>query len=299
MIWEQRFLRALQTSRTGFDQTPDWRAALALYQDLSSDESDELDHAVLGMIDQDYRNSADHIGEHDLFADVMTSLPAGMDPDDLLCVEAAVMVAGERGLGAALFRLNRLMRAPRWHALFPRLLWLNYQGVEAQRKLAMTPAGRCLGAILGMALGSSLRPAADGAIVQQIGHPLQAAFQLVLERKSVTVGPVSRWLLAIAGSPEDQDGQALSEMIQTGVAVTGEYSLQMIQGDLEASLMQVLGETESNRVGVGAIAGAYFGPLGAPRRWTTKLADRERLEAVAETLWAIRPKATYKESEGN
>lgn len=66
------------------------------------------------------------------------------------------MVAAERGLGEALFAFNRLMRAPRWHALSSRLFWLNQQGFGAQRKLMQTEAGRFLGAMLGLACGDAL-----------------------------------------------------------------------------------------------------------------------------------------------
>lgn len=297
MTWDQRFVKVLQDSKSGFDQTPDWRSALGLYKDLNPSESHQLDRAVLAMIDQEYRNP-ESIGEHDPFADVMTSLPAGMDPDDLLCVEAAVMVAGERGLGEALFRLNRLMRAPRWHALFPRLLWLNYEGIEAQRKLALTPAGRCLGAVLGMALASCLRPGPEGAFVTQISPTLHEAFSRVQDGKALTDGPYSRWFLAISGSPQDQEGQTISEVISGQVNRTG-FPDPPIKGDLEESLLPVLNvESEETRLGVGALAGAHFGPLGSPRRWTAPLAGRERLEAVAEALWAIRARGSQEESEG-
>jgi ADP-ribosyl-[dinitrogen reductase] hydrolase len=153
--WDRLFLEALKRSRSEFDEKPDWRAALALYDRLAPAEQAELDRAVVAMIDEDYKNphaSADSSP----WEEVLAPLPAGMTPDDLLCIEAAVMVAAERGIGEALFAFNRLMRAPRWHALYPRLEWLSVHGLEAQRKLAATRAGRYLGAMLGLAAGDAL-----------------------------------------------------------------------------------------------------------------------------------------------
>ncbi len=155
MDWEKRFLDALKASRPAWDEPPDWRAALALYDGLQPGEAAELDAAVLKMIDVDYRNPH---SSHDRlpFDEVMVSLPSGMSPDDLLCIEAAVLVAAERGLGDAFFRFNRLMRNPTWHPMTSRLEWLNREGPQAQRKLAGTRAGRYLGALLGLAAGDAL-----------------------------------------------------------------------------------------------------------------------------------------------
>jgi ADP-ribosyl-[dinitrogen reductase] hydrolase len=152
---ELRFLTALRESRGAWDEPADWRAALALYDQLSPDEAAALDRAVLAMIDIGYRNP--HASHERLpFDDVMVNLPAGMSPEDLLCIEAAVLVAAERGLGEAFFALNRLMRVPTWHILQGRLEWLSREGFEAQRKLAMTRAGRSFGALLGHAVGDAL-----------------------------------------------------------------------------------------------------------------------------------------------
>lgn len=155
MDWDQRLLALLHGSRLGYDDAPDWRAALSLYDGLSPSEMAALDHHLLGMISEEYRNP--HSSRENLpYDDVMVNLPAGMVPDDLLCIEAAVLVAAERGLGEALFAFNRLMRAPRWHALSPRLQWLHQEGFTAQRRLMETTAGRYLGALLGLAAGDAL-----------------------------------------------------------------------------------------------------------------------------------------------
>jgi ADP-ribosyl-[dinitrogen reductase] hydrolase len=155
MDWQLTFLQTLQQSRPDWGEAPDWRAILALYAERSAAEAEALDRTVVAMIDEDYRNPHSS-NEEQPFDDVMVNLPAGMKPDDLLCIEAAVLVAAERGLGEALFGFNRLMRSPRWHALYPRLQWLSLQGPDAHRKLANTRAGRGLGALLGLAVGDAL-----------------------------------------------------------------------------------------------------------------------------------------------
>lgn len=155
LTWEAQFLEALRQSRPAWDEPPDWRACLALYEGLSPDEAEKLDRLVLSMIDEGYRNPHSS-REPQPLDDVMVNLPQGMAPEDLLCIEAAVMVAAERGLGLAYFGLNRLMRSDRWHAFYPRLTWLGDQLLEVQRKLASTDAGRYMGAMLGLACGDAL-----------------------------------------------------------------------------------------------------------------------------------------------
>lgn len=155
MDWERLLLQTLLDSRPAYDEAPDWRSALALYDGLTAEQAAELDRTLLAMISDEYRNP--HSTRENLpFDDVMVNLPAGMVPDDLLCIEAAVLVAAERRLGEALFALNRLMRAPRWHAISPRLYWLNQEGFAAQRRLMETEAGRYVGAMLGLACGDAL-----------------------------------------------------------------------------------------------------------------------------------------------
>lgn len=155
MDWDKRFLEALRASRLAYDEPPDWRAPLSLYEGLSATDAAALDRTLLKMIDEDYKNPHSD-PEPEPFGDVLTALPAGLAPEDLLCIEAAVLVAAERRLGGALFAFNRLMRAPRWHAFYPRLTWLNYEGPQAQVKLSATRAGRGLGAMLGLAAGDAL-----------------------------------------------------------------------------------------------------------------------------------------------
>jgi ADP-ribosyl-[dinitrogen reductase] hydrolase len=155
MDWDKLLLDILHSSRPAYDEPPEWREALKLFDGLTREEAADLDRHLVAMIDEDYRNphgSSDNLP----FDDVMVNLPAGMTPDDLLCIEAAVLLAAERELGEALFAFNRLMRAPRWHAMSPRLIWLNQHGFTAQRKLMETRAGRYLGALLGLAAGDAL-----------------------------------------------------------------------------------------------------------------------------------------------
>jgi ADP-ribosyl-[dinitrogen reductase] hydrolase len=156
MQWDRPFLETLNRSRPDYDEPPRWQAALDLYAPLGGEEAALLDRAVIAMIDEDYRNPAGNGAGDRPFDDVMVNLPAGMTPDDLLCIEAAVLVAAERGLGEAFFAFNRLLRSPRWHAMYPRLLWLAREAFSVQRKLAATQGGRFLGAMLGLAAGDAL-----------------------------------------------------------------------------------------------------------------------------------------------
>lgn len=155
MDWELRFLTALRESHPAWDEPGDWRTALALYDGLSPAETAELDRVVLTMISPTYRNS--HSSHERLpFDDVMVNLPLGMSPEDLLCIEAAVLVAAERGLGEGFFAFNRLMRLPVWHIIQGRLEWLSREAFDAQRRLGLTRAGRSYGALLGLAAGDAL-----------------------------------------------------------------------------------------------------------------------------------------------
>lgn len=161
MDWDQKFLEAVRSSRPAWDAQPDWRAALVLYNGLSPQDAAALDRTVIAMIDEDYRNPHSSM-DNFAFDDVMVNLPAGMTPDDLMCVEAAALVAAERGIGQAFFAVGRLLRSPRWHALNPRLQWLSYHAMDVQRKLGLTRAGRSLGALMGAAVADGLTPGADG-----------------------------------------------------------------------------------------------------------------------------------------
>jgi len=155
MDWEARVLEALRNSRPHWDAPPDWRAVLALYGGLGPAEAAALDRTLLTMIDLGYRNPH---AERELqpFEGVEVSLPAGMAPEDLLCIEAAVLVAAHRGLSDAYFPFARLMSLPTWHVVRSRLTWLDREALTVQRQLALTRAGRSLGALLGLAVGDAL-----------------------------------------------------------------------------------------------------------------------------------------------
>lgn len=155
MDWELQVLTALKASRPSWDEPPDWRAVLALYDGLSAAEAAALDRTLVSMIDVGYRNRhASH--ERQPYEQVEVNLPLGMSPDDLLCIESAVLVAAERGLGGAFFPFTRLMSLPAWHLLQGRLAWLAHEGWSAQRRLGLTRAGRSLGALLGTAVADAL-----------------------------------------------------------------------------------------------------------------------------------------------
>jgi len=171
--WDLRLLAALRSSRPAWDEPPDWRAALTLYEGLPPEDAADLDRAVAAMIDEDYRNPHS-CAENLPFDDVMVNLPAGMTPDDLMCVEAAALVATERGLGSAFFAVGRLLRSPRWHALHPRLHWLSYAALDVQRKLGLTRAGRIQGALVGAAVSDGLSMNEGDLAVGPWGDPMAA-----------------------------------------------------------------------------------------------------------------------------
>jgi ADP-ribosyl-[dinitrogen reductase] hydrolase len=149
MDWEKRVLEALEASRPDPWEPPDWRAVLALYDDLAAADATQLDQTLLRMIDLAYRNPHAQPVEG-------VSLPNGMRPGDLLCLEAAVFVAAERGLPGAFFPFNRLLRTPTWHPLSTAMHWLGNSALAVQRRLALTRAGRYLGALLSLAAGDAL-----------------------------------------------------------------------------------------------------------------------------------------------
>lgn len=155
MDWDLRVLEALRAARAHWDEAPDWRAVLALYEGLSPDEAAALDRALVSTIDIGYRNP--HTArEQQPFDQLEVGLPSGMAPEDLLCIEAAVLAAAARGLGDAYFPFTRLMGLPVWHLVQGRLTWLDREGFAAQRALGLTRAGRGLGALLGLAVGDAL-----------------------------------------------------------------------------------------------------------------------------------------------
>lgn len=271
MDWELAFLQALRDSRAGWDEAADWRGALGLYRNLSAAEARRLDAALLRMIDQDYRNP--HSSRESLpFDDVQVNLPAGMVPEDLLCIESAVLVATERGVGEAYFALNRLMRQPRWHAMSGRLHFLNYEGPAAQRRLAMTCAGRNHGALVGLALAEALR--GEGEL--SVG----------------SWGPLTDSALALAAAEPEKGLASLlpdpyRQSLTQALAGEGDAQILPVQGNgpgMEESLRRALNYSGEERAARGALAGARFGPLAAPRIWSSALRERLRLEEAAEAF---------------
>lgn len=327
--WDGKLLAALKASARSYDDLPDWRAALSLYEGQAASAQAELDAALVRMIDENYRNPHSQ-REPQPFEGVLAGLPAGMMPDDLLTVEAAVMVAAERGVGEAYFALNELMRAPRWHALFPRLVWLGREAFAAQRKLADTEAGRCAGALLGLALGDALTPGPDGVTVAASGS-MSAAVLAVAEQLSDSVAElqaaVDRAGIVVAavageGAPAGKtadlavqpeaaavqtyvetltallEGRSLREIgslwqqRSVGGAATGSWATAVWCLGTTSSLEDCL--TRAVKLGpeacalAGALAGAHYGPLAAPRRWTAEVRNREPFERAARKLYRIR-----------
>lgn len=269
MDWELAFLSALRNSRPDWDAPPDWRAALALYENLPPADARILDAAILRMVDQDYRNP--HSSHDSLpFDDIQVNLPAGMVPEDLLCIESAILVASERGLGPAYFDFNRLMRQPRWHAMSGRLHFLNYEGPAAQRRLAATCSGRHHGALIGLALAEAVR--GDGDLrVGEWGKVTNAALTLASTEPE-------QGLASLLPATYRQE---LVETLTAGATSEPRPLLGNVR-DVEESLRRALNFSGEERAARGALAGARFGPLSAPRAWSSALRDRLLLEEAAE-----------------
>lgn len=110
-----------------------WEPVVARYRSASAPEQAALGARLLAMIDLDYRNPHSEDADADTAA---VPLPAAMKPDDLLCLEAAVYAAAELGLPGARDRLQAVMRAPRFHAVFPGLRHLHMDLNEVIRRLS-------------------------------------------------------------------------------------------------------------------------------------------------------------------
>jgi hypothetical protein len=352
MVWEQRVLASLQQLDSGSDDNQAWQVVLDLYAGITPPDAAELDLTILTMIDQDYRNAYSRDPVDSPFAALQATLPSGMKPDDLLCVEAAVLTAAERGLGAALFSFNRLLRAPRWHAIYPHLRWLNQEMRDAQKKLAATTAGRYVGALLGFAVGDALGDTAHmyntpsslplGEKTTRMLTVAEAILKAPLDPVSLLSRQPNAWneneilirilpatlgysaridqVLAIAPSQSDlnTDVSAFYSMMhgllhgrskesacaEAGIHLMAVSGIVLDPIRLSAPLkaaMDSLVQTVSFEQTIthaasydgyvsalaGSMAGAVYGPLGIPRKWSTLLVGRERLETIAHALYDL------------
>lgn len=359
-MWDASLLYTLQSSRPAYDEPPRWESVLALYAGLTDDQAESLDRSLLAMITEEYRNP--HSDRADMpFDDVMVNLPAGMHPDDLLCIEAAVMVAAERGLDGAIFAFNRLLRSPRWHAMYPRFHWLGREMTGLQRKLSASRAGRFLGAMLGLAAGDALGAtgfppgewsddtakvlavaagiaqspldpaeavelaAGNGALIctlpaalaygadaaqavriARMTHPNPESDAAVTVYEQVVDAIVNRGAgkqeavaagLTAAGPLAERLGH-LTRLTEPEVESTG-YVVDTLEAalwcfltteTLEDCIVRAVNlgkDTDSVGAAAGGLAGAYYGPLALPRRWSAALRHRDRLEEAAEKLYSV------------
>ncbi len=310
--WDLKFLEALRSSRPAWDEKPDWRAALALYDGLSPQDVAALDRTVIAMIDEDYRNphsAMDNVG----FDDVMVNLPAGMTPDDLMCVEAASLVAAERGISQAFFAVGRLLRSPRWHALNPRLMWLSYHVMDVQRKLGLTRAGRSVGALLGAAVADGLAPGADGvtagprgdrtgallhvacALAESPQAP-EAAVQTLVVELADDIGP--GWLLlgavasALAAGRDTTTSLALVRLVD--LRPDARSAVTAFQTVLAAAL-DGAGKSEAMAAGLAAVPELRARLAGVGRLAAADLAPGGDLVDVLEAvLWHFQTTESFK-----
>lgn len=121
MDWDREVLELLRDAGAGLqaDLVP-WQSLVARWRSLPAAEAESFGARLLEMIDLDYRNphsEAPYTGD----GFELLPLPSGMRPDDLLCLEAAAYAAAELGLAGTRTRLQALMRAPRFHAVYPHL----------------------------------------------------------------------------------------------------------------------------------------------------------------------------------
>lgn len=134
MDWDKTILDLLRAGGAGYDaQLVPWEPVVARYRAAAPAGQAELRTYLLRMIDLDYRNP--HSEDPDAGYEGVP-LPAAMKPDDLLCLEAAVYAAAELGLPGARERLQAIMRAPRFHAVFPGLRRLHMDLNDIMRKLS-------------------------------------------------------------------------------------------------------------------------------------------------------------------
>lgn len=118
-------LKALHQAGAGFEAgLVPWEAVVDLWRAAGPEDRRALEQKLLEMLDLDYRNPlADFVpGEEGI-----PGLPAGMQPDDLLCLEAAAFAATHLGLPGVQDRLRALLREPRFHAVYPRLRRLHLE----------------------------------------------------------------------------------------------------------------------------------------------------------------------------
>jgi ADP-ribosyl-[dinitrogen reductase] hydrolase len=157
MDWERSILDAIRS--TADDWAGDhgrWQPVLDLYDRTAGSDREALEQALVRMIDQGYRNPYSRQPEETPWGGLAVAMPAGMQPEDLASLEAAALVCAERGVSDAFFPFQRLLGAPRWHALMPNLRWLQAEVTEAHRKLGRTRAGRTLAALTALAAGDAL-----------------------------------------------------------------------------------------------------------------------------------------------
>lgn len=138
MDWDLEVLNLLRENGAGWvaDRVP-WEALVDRYQALPWPQREALAERLLAMLSLDYRNPHSEPPDPD---EPGPGLPAGMRPEDLLCVEAAAYAAAALGLPGAAERLQAILRAPRFHAVYPYLRRLHLDLPDLVRRLRQDPA---------------------------------------------------------------------------------------------------------------------------------------------------------------
>lgn len=132
--WDREVLDRLRADGAGMqaDLVP-WEGLVTWWRSLPPAAAAELAAKFLAWLDLDYRNPH---SEPPYEGDGMSllPLPAGMRPDDLLVLEAAAYASVELGLPGTRQRLQALMRAPRFHAVYPHLRSLHMDINDLMRR---------------------------------------------------------------------------------------------------------------------------------------------------------------------
>lgn len=129
--WDREILGILRSHGAGLaaDHLP-WEPLVARYRAEPASGRQAMAERLLAMIDLDYRNPH---AEQAALEEGIPALPGGMQPEDLLCLEAAAFAAVALGLPGARERLQALLREPRFHGVYPHLRRLHLELPELLR----------------------------------------------------------------------------------------------------------------------------------------------------------------------
>lgn len=134
MDWDLEILSILRNNGGGFDaRLVPWEPLVERYRKESESGRAAMAERLLTMMDLDYHNPHSEVGSQE---EGIPRLPGLMQPEDLLCLEAAAFAAVALRLPGTRERLQALMREPRFHAVYPHLRRLHLELPDFLRQLA-------------------------------------------------------------------------------------------------------------------------------------------------------------------